>query len=566
MTVTNAEVPAHQEPSDLTSTLTKPEPGSALRETHEAITDLTADSTTAQHSTEGVRKGAVSVRQPNGFLTLSPDQTALTDDQRAAFRALGVNPGDPAAVAFVRRLVHVAQKWNLDPFSGEIHLVQRGKTWTRDGGETVDNRTWTIQTGIDGYRRRARDLSADPACPIRWIGKAKWFWSYGDDDDRSWVPVKDADTGDVVMEPVWWKAWPDSRGEPALAKAVIVVEDKVTGERRAEEFIANWKMFAAYEDEYEGTGRNRRKKVDEHGLPVRKLNTFWERGKAHMLGKVAEANVLRATFHGYFSGVYTNEEMHQADAEAARQVEETVAQHRRDAYRRAHEVADDVIAETGADGRADDIRAAALAAADDEMAPPVVPGRVELTDEQKDDFRHAADGYASQSPIFETADEPADPPTVGEVIVPAMAMTEADRLALLRCEVGWMNDELGERVDIAIARRARKTIDQMDSGELLGWVGPLRALTIVPHLRATDRGAMADAYTGFGPHFIGSPDVLCGLADPATDLQPQQHAPAVQEADAHPFDPREDDNTRCAECDSAADDPVHGGMVAALPD
>jgi len=539
------EIPDTQdrESNDSTQTITTPEPDTAANVAQEMITDLPADSTTAPHAPEGVRGVGVIQRTP-GSLTISPDQTVLTPEQKAAFSSLGVDINDPVARSWVRRFVHVCQTWGVDPWSnGEIYLVQRGSIWA-DG---TDKRTWTIQTGIDGYRRRARDASAQPGASLKLIGKARWYWSGGDEDDRSWKAVEDPETGDIIMRSVWWEGWPDTRDHPQMAKAVITVED-VHGNRRNEEFVAHWKMFAVYEDEYEGTGGNRRRKIGPDGKAVQKLGKFWDRGAAHMLAKCAESQVLRATFHGayhdskYGVTVYTTEEMSRADTDAARELEDAVTQRRRDAFRKAQESADDVISDTGATGDdAEEIRGAALltAAQIAGRTPPaaaVIPGTVE--------------------PQEESEPEVQEPPRVADVIN-HLTLTEEDRVRLLLQEIAWIGDELCQRLDVAIMRRAKKNLDEMDSAELLRWVGPLREKMIIPHLRTTDRAAMADAYAGFGPHYIGSPDVLTGLADPISDL-------AMVEP--HPFDPREDDGTRCSECDRPEGDALHGGLTAAPPD
>lgn len=545
MNVTETEIPDTQdrESNDSAQTVTAPKPDTAVNTAQEAIADLPADFTTTQHTAEGVRRGGV-LQKAAGSLTISPDQTVLTPEQKAAFSSLGVDVNDPVARSWVRRFVHVCQTWNVDPWSnGEIYLVQRGSIWSNG----TDKRTWTIQTGIDGYRRRARDASAEPGASLKLIGKARWYWSGGDEDERSWRAVEDPETGDVIMRSVWWEGWPDTRDHPQMAKAVITVED-AHGNRRNEEFVAHWKMFAAYEDDYEGTGDNRKRKIDPAtGKTAQKLGKFWDRGAAHMLAKCAESQVLRATFHGayhdpkYGITVYTAEEMSRADTDAARELEDAASQRRREAFRKAQESADDVIADTGATGGdADEIRGAALLTA-----------------------AHIAERTDAPSSVISGTVEPdgpeqqvEEPPRVADVFN-HLAMTEEDRVRHLLQEISWIGDELNQRLDVAIVRRARKNLESMDSAELLRWVGPLRDKMIIPHLRATDRAAMADAYAGFGPHYIGSVDVLTGLADPRSDLASMQ---------PHPFDAREDDDARCSECGGFEDDALHGGLVAAPPD
>lgn len=519
MSMTRTEIPDTQnrESDGLTRTLTETPTDPTKDQAQEADAHLPGDCTTAEPATEGVNSATALARTPGGYLTFRPDQTALTDDQRAAFRSLGVDPSDPVAVPYARRFVHVCQQWGVDPWSGEIHLVERGKKWTRDNGKVVDNRTWTIQTGIDGYRRRARQASEDPGCPVRMIGKAKWYWSYGDDDPqgRGWTPVRDPDTGDMVMQPIWYAAWPDGRDNPALAKAVIVVEVKSTGERRVEEFVANWKMFAAYEDEYEGTGNSRKKKLDNQGNPVKKLGTFWAKGGAHMLGKVAEAQVLRATFHGYFHGVYATEEMHQADAEAVNSLEEAVARNRREAYRKNQEAA-----------ITDPVKPAPMLTATVE---PVAPQAA-----------HQAAGQADAEPVH-----------ISQALTETLTLSEDERRRLLLEEIDWIGELLEQNVLNAIVRRARKNVEELSSSDLLAQVGPFRESVVIPRLREAGRNDEADSYATFGTSVVAPVAVLTG-----------RELPPVS---SHAFDAREDNDSRCSKCDGFEDDPVHVGATEALP-
>lgn len=532
MSVTETGIPDTQdrESTDSAQTMTAPTPDTAANVAQQVITDLPADFTTAQHAAEGVRGGGV-IQRATGSLTISPDQKVLTPEQKAAFSSLGVDPNDDVARAHVRRLVHVCQLWNLDPWSNEIYLVQRGKAPNNPNQE--DKRTWTIQTGIEGYRKRARTTG-------RWMGTAKWYWSGNDDDSNSWRESTDPITGDLVMRRVWWEAWPTRRGDPGMAKAVIQVYGE-DGVLRTEEFVAHWERYAVYEDVWEGSYPNRKKKFNADGSPMQKPGKFWAPGSGHeQLAKCAEAAVLRQAFSNLYHGVYTTEEMGRADTDAARELEEAVTQQRRQAFRKAQESAADVIAETGAaGGDADEIRGAALTtAAQIADRASIIPGTVE-------------------------PDEPeiVEPPRVADVFN-HLAMTEEDRLRLLREEIVWIGDLLDQRLDVAIIRRAKKNLDDMTSAELLGWVGPLRDKLAIPRLRADGRTAEADSYAGFGPHFIGSVDVLTGLADPVTDVT----APVGDAVEPHPFDPREDDDARCSECAGFEDDASHGGLVAAPPD
>lgn len=573
MSVTEIPSTQDQEPDGFTQTLTNPQKGTVTNSVvQEATADLPADCTTPHDVTEGVNRGPVAVRPVTGSLTITPDQTTLTPEQKAAFQSLGIDPNDPVARAHVRRFLHTCQIWGVDPFAGEIHLVQRGKPPQKPGEK--DTRTWTIQVALNGYRRRAREVSASDASRLRWIGKARWYWTGGDDDPNGFRPVEDPKTGDIIMRAVWWEVWPDNRPAPAAAKAVIDVEDKVTGERWTEEFVAHWEMFAAYEQVWENN-----RKVFKDGKPVLKLGTFWEKGKAHMLAKCAETSVLRAVFHGAYNHpehgtVYSAEEMSRADADAARQLEDAVAERRREAYRKAQEYAENAITASGASGTAADaIRQAARDFADASAPPSVIVSTVVGATETDDTT--GATGAATDAPAGAPtaaqadaqpdpgADAGPEPARLSDVLPQAVQLTEEERRMLLREEIKWIGEELNERLDVKIATRARKTFTDINSAELLRTLGPLRELTIIPHLRQTDRAHMADSYAKWGPNFVGTVDVLCGLADPAdmTDVVRQTMTALDRQQAPHPFDPRQDDDSRCTRCNGYEDDEVHGGQM-----
>jgi hypothetical protein len=326
------------------------------------------------------------------------------------------------------------------------------------------------------------------------------------------------------MKRVWWEAWPASRGNPGMAKAVIRVMGP-DGELRTEEFVAHWEMYAAYEAEYEEVpdGRNpnktrRQKKTDPNtGEVIQKLGTFWERGGPHMLAKCAEVGVLRGAFHGAFHGVRADEEMSRADVDAKTALEEAVAQQRREAFR-ATQVRPD--------------------------APAVVAGTVEAD---------TPAGQPASGPVH-VADIPADQ------VLPA-PLPEAERHRMILEELDWIGELLSiDDMRASLARRADvDSLDTMTADELLGWVGPFRAAVVIPRLREAGRHAEADSYTAFGGDVIAPPDVLRGLEEPPNlEQTPSQ---VNDQPHPHPFVPQGDDDSQCASCHGYEDDPQHQGAI-----
>lgn len=146
--------------------------------------------------------------------------------------------------------LQVAKAKNLDPFSKQIHAVFR---WDN----RKQRKVMSIQTGIDGYRAIA----------------ARTGECVGNDDP-------------VFLE--------DPRNPAHPVSATATVWKLIGGQRCAFSATARW-------SEYAQTGRGG------------DLQPMWKRMPRLMLGKCAEALALRKAFPLELSGVYTDEEMSQAD-------------------------------------------------------------------------------------------------------------------------------------------------------------------------------------------------------------------------------------------------------------
>jgi phage recombination protein Bet len=146
------------------------------------------------------------------------------------------------------------ERTGLDPFAKQIYAIFR---WdSRAGAEKM-----TIQVSIDGFRLVAERTG-------KYAGQDGPFWC---DEDGNWTDT--------------WL-----RKEPPKAAKVIV--KKVLGGVVAETpAVAHW-------NEYAVTGSAGR---------------FWNDKPALMIGKCAEALALRKAFPQELSGLYTSEEMAQAD-------------------------------------------------------------------------------------------------------------------------------------------------------------------------------------------------------------------------------------------------------------
>jgi phage recombination protein Bet len=150
--------------------------------------------------------------------------------------------------------IQQCNRTGLDPFSRQIALVKR---WSSKDGETM-----TIQTTIDGYR-----LIADRSN------------KYAGSDD----PLFDEGLNE-------YQHMMTSRGTPKTA--TVTVYKLVGGIRCPFTATVRW---------------------DEYVPPTQNQRFMWNRMPYLMLAKCAESLALRKAFPQELSGLYTSEEMAQAD-------------------------------------------------------------------------------------------------------------------------------------------------------------------------------------------------------------------------------------------------------------
>ena len=151
---------------------------------------------------------------------------------------------------------NVAKRSRLDPFKKQIYAIMR---WDSRAGRKV----MKIQGSIDGFRATAARNEG------KYLGQTPVFWC---GPDGAWVDV-------------WLKPEP-----PAAAKTGIHLKD-------APEpiwAVARWDSYV---------------QTDKNG----KATKFWMNMPDLMLGKCAESLALRKAFPEDLSGIYTAEEMDQAD-------------------------------------------------------------------------------------------------------------------------------------------------------------------------------------------------------------------------------------------------------------
>lgn len=223
-------------------------------------------------------------REPQGgMLSIDPAQTDLTPAQVIGFRSIGIETDQTVEGAVplphVWAFVHLCQTRGLDPWLREAYLITHGRKWYSDrDNEWVDNRKFTLVTGIDGFRSKGERTG-------KYAGMTPPEWS----DENG----------------VWHEFWLARWGQPVAARVGVLrhgFDGPVYG-------LAMYDEFVPMVDEYEGQGRQRRKTGDQVPTPM------WQKMPANQLAKCAEAQAWRKAFPRDFGGMYEPAEMDRAVAE-----------------------------------------------------------------------------------------------------------------------------------------------------------------------------------------------------------------------------------------------------------
>lgn len=294
------------------------------------------------------------ITKAGGSLAIRPDQTAWTPEQAAVLQQSGIS--DEVTPAELSGFLHLCQRTQLDPFSRQIYLIGRKD---KKAGRVV----YTPQTGIDGYRVVAH----------RVIASSGENFGY---EDTQWCDASGR------WRDVWLGVEP-----PAAAKVTVL--------RNGQRFPA----IALYR-EYVQTGWENK--------PI----GLWGKMPASQLAKCAEALALRKAFPHDLAGVYTAEEMAQADNPAPERHLRSVQQGEADPWVTA-------TPQTAAQGRdylhearqatsAEEVRRIYREAANDGAVPAYLAQIVEVGKEKAAAEQQPAEDEVVEGEVVETPETDAD--------------------------------------------------------------------------------------------------------------------------------------------------------------
>lgn len=354
-----------------------------------------------------------------GALAIRPDQTEWTEQQAAVLQQSGIS--NAVTKAELSGFLHLCQRTGLDPFSRQIYLIGR---WSKKEGRDV----FTPQTGIDGYRVIAQRVTSQTG------------GSYGY-EDTLWCD-KDGRWRDVWL--------PDA--PPAAAKVVVV--------RNGQRFSA-----VARFSEYVQT------------FPDGNPKGLWAKMPSGQIAKCAEALALRKAFPHDLAGVYTAEEMAQADnadspAPAQERHLRRVQPGETDQWTtpapepQTATQGRDYLAEARKAEKPEQVREIYLAAGADPASPP------ELAEQLAAIGREKAAAKTEATPAAPAGQAPADAPATGEqepLDVETVADSEGEhaqavaelRAAAAKAQVPDVDTEFEKSYGLPLSEAATASVRQM---------------------------------------------------------------------------------------------------------
>lgn len=208
------------------------------------------------------------VHQPAVAMAAQAAPLITFDDKRIKLLADTIMSGADASELDFFMLV--CKRTGLDPFAKQIHAMKR-RAKVKEGNKEVWKDRWSFQVAIDGFRLIAERTG-------KYRGQT--------------VPLFCGEDG------VWKEVW-ISRVPPLAAKVGVLRVDF----DQPLYAIALWTEYVQTREEYANNT------ATGSFVPV----AMWAKMPSVMLAKVAEALALRKAFPQEMSGLYTEDEMAQAD-------------------------------------------------------------------------------------------------------------------------------------------------------------------------------------------------------------------------------------------------------------
>lgn len=237
---------------------------------------MTETTTKDRVDEENLVDAAARAAQEAGAKSLAvirPDQQRFDEQQRAILRQLGV---EDATDGDLDLFFHVCRTTGLDPFRRQIYMIGRNTKiteWVDDERATNGRRKvekwvtkYTIQIGIDGYRKAGRQIADAVGDTLAFDGP---YWC---GPDGQWTDVWLSDEPPVASKYTVFR-----NGEPH------------TG-------IAKFSEFVQTNPVYQGTGQSRTKIGEEP-------NSMWSKMPSGQIAKCSEALAYRRAFPDDFSGL-----------------------------------------------------------------------------------------------------------------------------------------------------------------------------------------------------------------------------------------------------------------------
>lgn len=239
------------------------------------MTDTTTTDRVDEENLVDAAAEAAEALKAKSLATMRPEQQRWDENQLAILRALGI---EDASQGDLDLFFHYCRTTGLDPFKREIYMIGRNTKITEwkprnpnnpDGPKDRHDKwvvKYTIQTGIDGYRKNGREAAKRYGDDLDFDGP----WYTGENDFHV------TDDGEVIQH--WRKVWP--KGKPPHAARFIVYRNGKT-----------YEGIAHYDEFVQTAGSN--------GDP----NSMWTKMPRNQIGKCAEALAYRRAYPDDFAGL-----------------------------------------------------------------------------------------------------------------------------------------------------------------------------------------------------------------------------------------------------------------------